>query len=493
MTGDPLDKFLHRAESGPDLICIQETDRHLTYSEFTDLVCRYAFSFAQTGEHPKVLIHLPQSADAYAAMFATLMAGGFYACSNTEWPPDRQARVAGLFRPDVVVSDQPGAVADLGCPPSSKIVHSTKLPNKRLEAPKPPHDLAYVMFTSGSTGVPKGVMVPRSGLAHYTDWAQDAMDLTPEDRWSQHPNIAFDLSVLDIYGALCSGASLHPMTGTMDRMFPATFIRDRSLTIWNSVPSVLDMMRSAQQMTPEHLGSLRMFTFCGEPLYREQVQAIFDARPDATVHNTYGPTEATVSCTLLKLTPENLDAASGQCMAFGDPIPGMDLHFMKDGVEGDEGEIVLSGPQLARGYWEAPDITADVFNELEIGGHPFPCYRTGDWGRRENGHHFFIQRIDHQIKIRGYRVELGEIDKVARELGARAACTVFADNALHCSVEGADKLDVNAIRDGMIRTLPEYAVPSVIRQLESLPRNANEKIDASALAKRVTDEPNATD
>ena len=452
-----------------------------------------AYAFAEASDHPKVLIHLPQSAEAYAAMFGALMAGGFYACSNTEWPPQRQARVASQFQPDVIVTDNPDSVAALGYPQPHRIITSDILPERGLDTAKPAHDLAYVMFTSGSTGMPKGVMVPRSGLAHYTAWALAAMAITPEDRWSQHPNIAFDLSVLDIYGALCGGASLHPMTSPMDRMFPATFIRNRRLTIWNSVPSVLDMMRSAQQMTANHLESLRMLTFCGEPLYREQVQAIFEARPDVAVHNTYGPTEATVSCTLLRLTPDNLDAAAGQCLAFGDAIPGMSLHFIDDGIDGDEGEIVLTGPQLARGYWNAPEITAKAFQYLDINGHRVPCYRTGDWGRREHGHNFFIQRIDHQIKIRGYRVELGEIDKAARELGARAACTVFANNALHCFMEAADKLDVNAVRAGMMRVLPEYAVPSAFYQLEALPRNANEKIDAGTLAKRVTDGTNKPD
>lgn len=493
MTGDPLDRFLHHAESGPERLCIQESERQISYSEFAAIVRRMAHSFSEAADHPKVLIHLPQSAEAYAAMFATLMAGGFYACSNAEWPPERQARVAGLFRPDVIVTDNPKAAVALGCPQPHRIITCDALAAGELNTPKPPHDLAYVMFTSGSTGMPKGVMIPRSGLAHYTAWALDAMAITPEDRWSQHPNIAFDLSVLDVYGALCGGASLHPLMGPMDRMFPATFIRNRGLTIWNSVPSVLDMIRSAQQMTADNLGSLRLLTFCGEPLYREQVQSIFAARPDVAVHNTYGPTEATVSCTLLKLTPDNLEAASSQCLAFGEAIPGMGLHFINDGIDDDEGEIVLTGPQLARGYWEAPDLTATAFQEIEIAGTRRRCYRTGDWGRRANGHQFFIQRIDHQIKIRGYRVELGEIDKAARELGARAACTVFAGNALHCFMEAADKLDVNAVRAGMARILPEYAVPSAFYQLDALPRNANEKIDAGTLAKRVIDGKNDSD
>ncbi|MBT8004871.1 MAG: AMP-binding protein, partial [Rhodospirillales bacterium] len=156
-----------------------------------------------------------------------------------------------------------------------------------------------------------------------------------------------------------------------------------------------------------------------------------------------------------------------------------------DGATPDEGEIVLSGPQVARGYWNAPELTAEAFVEIDIEGTPTPVYRTGDWGIRENGHTYFVSRVDRQIKIRGHRVELGEIDKAARDTGLRSACTVFVDHALHCFVEGDEPVDFASVRMEMERALPPYAMPSSFQQLNSLPRNANEKIDVNVLIERV--------
>jgi D-alanine--poly(phosphoribitol) ligase subunit 1 len=417
-------------------------------------------------------------------MFASHYAGGFYAAANLEWPLERQRTVFKSFKPDAVIFDSsqvslPDEMSGLAIE-----IDLSKLPNEKLTSPNLAHDLAYVMFTSGSTGDPKGVMISQEGLANYVDWAIQEMALIREDRWSQHPNIAFDLSVLDIYGALCSGGSLHPLISTTDRMLPARFIRDRQLTVWNSVPSVIDIMRAAREVTSKNFSSLRLLSFCGEPLLPEHVAAIFEAKPDVDVHNTYGPTEATVSCTLLRLYRDTYRSASRRSMAFGEPIQNMSLHLM-GGSTADEGEIFLFGPQIARGYWNAQEQTNDVFVEIEIDGIPTPLYRTGDWGIREDGHNYFVSRIDRQIKIRGHRVELGEIDKAARDAGVRTACTVLVDQALYCFLEGDGLIDIPLLREQMENVLPAYAMPSSFKQIESLPRNANEKIDANSLIERV--------
>lgn len=481
---DALTQVWTQIESGSGHVAVHDATGQHTYGDFAVLMEKIAAAVTETAEHPKVFIYAPQGVGAYASMFATHHAGGYYATANLEWPLARQQQVYDLFQPHVVIFDSSAFPLPHSMSNAPKTVDLADLPSARLTSPRPAHDLAYVMYTSGSTGTPKGVMIPRTALANYTDWAIREMAVTRDDRWSQHPNIAFDLSVLDIYGALCGGASLHPLIARTERMFPARFIRDRKLTIWDSVPSVIDVMRAADEINPEHFASLRLITFCGEPLLREHVQAIFNAKPDIAVHNTYGPTEATVSCTLLRLHKDTYGSASRTSMAFGEPIQNMGLHLV-DGPTPDEGEIVISGPQLARGYWQQPAQTAKAFVEMNIDGTMTPVYRTGDWGIREGGHNYFAIRIDRQIKIRGHRVELNEIDNAAREAGVRSACTVFVENALHCFVETEGIADFDAIRESMGQKLPPYAMPSSFRQLDSLPRNANEKIDANALIERV--------
>ena len=160
---------------------------------------------------------------------------------------------------------------------------------------------AYVIFTSGSTGAPKGVEISRAALNHYVRWIELSMAPSTDDRWSQHPSIGFDLSVLDVFGALCFGATLVPLTRSADRLLPATAIQRNELTIWNSVPSIIDLMAQADQLDKEHLSSLRLLSYCGEPLYSHQLEDIFAAVPNVNIHQTYGPSEATVSMTLLQL------------------------------------------------------------------------------------------------------------------------------------------------------------------------------------------------
>ncbi|MCX7135377.1 MAG: AMP-binding protein [Proteobacteria bacterium] len=450
----------------------------LTYGEFGRLVRRLARALAEFGQHPRVLIHLPQGAYAYAAMFATLLAGGYYSPMNLDAPPARQKLIRGQFGADVTVTIA-ALVGELDGP-AEKLVIADDLSTAELASQRPSHDLAYVIFTSGSTGTPKGVMIGRSSLAHYLDWAIPALALGPGDRVSQHPNIGFDLSVLDIYASFCSGAALIPLTDAKDRLLPAEAVRQFKITVWVSVPSVIDLMRRAHQMNADHLESLRLFVFCGEPLLPAHLEAIFGALPKTSVLNTYGPTEATVSCTALTLTAGNYRAACDTTAAFGDAIRGMQLHLV-GGENSSEGEIVLAGPQVARGYWNDPDRTEHSFRLLPdrsaIG------YYTGDWGERRNEHIFFCNRMDRQVKVHGYRFELGEVDAALRKAGALASFTVLAGQSIISFVE--EPADPRAMHAELLKHLPGYGMPKEIRVIAQLPRNNNDKIDGQELTRRA--------
>ncbi|MBI5162530.1 MAG: AMP-binding protein [Magnetospirillum sp.] len=481
---DPLDRLFTVATRFPDHPAVVGEAETWSYRDFVRMVRTLAGAIAAgvPGQHPRVHIHLPQGAHSYAAMFATLMAGGFYSTTNLCAPAIRQQQVVDLFDPDVVVTATDVPALDFG---RAAVVAAESQQGGELEAALPAHDLAYVFFTSGSTGQPKGVMIPRSGLAHYTEWAITSMAVTPDDRWSQHPNIAFDLSVLDIYGALCAGASLHPIVRRGDRLSPAEFIHRRGLTIWDSVPSVLDIMRQRKEITAERFASLRLLTFCGEPLLPDHLDAIFAARPDVVVHNTYGPTEATVSCTLLRLERETYKAAcAGPSVAFGDPIPGMGLTLI-GGESADEGEIVLTGPQVARGYWGDRTQTAAAFRMAMIDGNLQWAYHTGDWAKRRDGHTYFATRIDRQVKIHGNRLELGDVDAALRGAGVISGATVAVSGQLHAFIEAQEGLDVGRLRVALARTLPAYAIPTAFHVVAELPRNANDKVDSRALTAMV--------
>jgi D-alanine--poly(phosphoribitol) ligase subunit 1 len=461
---------------------VEEPGRTVTYAEFFALARRYAAAIARARASARVMIHLTPGVDAYAAMFGAGFAGAVYAPVNIAQPLPKRRIIAAGFAPEILIGDAATA-AELGLEGCAVIDPADPGDDEGDDAPKP-HDLAYVIFTSGSTGTPKGVAIGRDALDHYVGWIGDAIRPTTVDRWSQHPNIGFDLSVLDIYGALCFGATLVPLLTPTDRLMPGQAVAKYRLTIWDSVPSILDLMIKAGQLTGETMATLRLATFCGEPLRREHLDALFAARPDLLVFNTYGPTEATVSCTLRRIREADVETVSGVSVALGDAIPGMDV-TLEGGPDADEGEIVLAGPQLARGYWHDEDTTARSF-------HPVPdrrgrVYRTGDWAKRRGGELFFAERIDNQIKIKGNRLDLAEVDAAISRCGVLAACCVFHDGMLHAFIQrapGGVSSDA-ALREALAEYLEPHAIPGRFHQVENLPRNDNDKIDRGALRARL--------
>ena len=345
------------------------------------------------------------------------------------------------------------------------------------------HRLAYVLFTSGSTGLPKGVSVSRAALDHYVAWVAANFAMAPADRVAQHPNLAFDISMTDMFAALCHGAALVPLTAPADRMMPARFIARERITVWNSVPSVVSLMMQAQAVTRDNLASLRLMNFCGEPLLRDQLDAIFAARPDLLVQNTYGPTEATIAMTCLPLRARDYARLCGASVALGAPIPGMDI-VLAGGAHRDEGEIVIVGPQLAEGYWQDAAKTAAAFRMIDTPSGPQRGYHTGDWAERRDGHLFFKERIDFQVKVLGYRIELDEVAAAIRDCGWPVAVVFKRGDTLAALVETVpgQAFDEPALRAALALRIEPHAVPAVIAVVPHMPRNDNDKLDRKAAA-----------
>lgn len=469
-------------------VCAGETI--VSYAALADRVRRMAGAIRRRGERARVVIAVPPGADAYAAMLATAMAGGVYAPLNKAAPVAKQRAICARFDPDLIIAD-PAAWQLL----ADTVPRATQLDpaafdaggrsegEPPLAAPVPArdrHPLAYVIFTSGSTGKPKGVEISRASLDHYIAWLGHGLDIRPGDRVSQFANIAFDLSVMEIFGALCHGASLHPPCGNSDRIFPAGLMRRERLTHWVSVPSVISLMRQAGELTAEHASTVRRFVFCGEPLTPAHVDYLLHAAPASSVQNTYGPTEATVSVTSVLLTADDLPCSRQPTVALGAPIPGMDVRLI-GGPHDDEGEIVLLGPQLARGYVGDADATAAAFRTLSTESGPQRAYHTGDWARRVDGRFYFLARSDSQIKHKGFRIELGEIQSALATSGCNESVVFVSGGKLVAVVEA----DVNPsppdrLRQALRLVVEPHAVPDVIVSVQQLPRNENGKIDRAA-------------
>ncbi len=480
-----VNRFYKIAKKYPEKVAVQGNNKSYTYSQLAALSKKIAHKIRKTeGEH-RVLILLERGAYAYSAMFGSLISGGYYSTCNIDTPVSKQKKILEIYKPSVIVSTK-----EL----YKKLVNRTniKVPLINIEdLSKEPSDIkikdhkyAYVCFTSGSTGNPKGVIISRKALSSYINWAILKMELKPSDRWSQHPNISFDLSVLDIYGALCSGGTLYPLTSALDRMMPAQAVKKYKLTIWNSVPSVINMMIKANQIKSSLLKSLRLASFCGEPLFKEHIENIFKACPAITVHNTYGPTESTVSMTLLRIKKgDNINKICNGSISIGKAITHTGLRLI-GGKNKNEGEIVITGRQLAEGYWRLPKETKKSFRKININGKNVKAYFTGDWAIKEKEHIFFKKRIDRQSKIKGFRIELEAIDNEIRKFTKCLCFSSVENNKLYSFIESTkDKIDIDNLILNLKEVLDDYCIPSHFIFMKIFPRNQSDKIDLKKMIK----------
>jgi D-alanine--poly(phosphoribitol) ligase subunit 1 len=480
---DAIDLFFARAAEAPAHPAVVVDGQALSYAALAGLARRLAAVFARVRE-PRVLIALPAGAEAYAAMLGAGLAGGFYTPVNIDSPPFKLRRIARLLRPNVIVAEGELGAALAAEAPDALLVAPSELPAESFaDTHGRRHRTAYVMFTSGSTGEPKGVVIPRAALDHYVAWMRRSRMFTAADRVSQYANIGFDFSVMEIYGGLCGGATLYPVLGQGTRLFPASLIAAEQITVWSSVPSVISLMTRADSLTAENLASLRLFNFCGEPLLPQHLAAIFAACPGVVVQNTYGPTEATVSMTSLMMTAVDYKRFCRASVALGDAIPGMGLNLV-GGRHPDEGEIVITGPQIASGYWRDDARTAELFRPLTIDGASVTGYFTGDWAERHDGHVYFKERMDFQVKIKGVRVELDEVAAALRDIGWPVVCVLSRDDHLIAVVErrGDARFDRRAMIDALSARLDAPAIPGAIHLIDQMPRNENGKIDRRAVA-----------
>ena len=271
-------------------------------------------------------------------------------------------------------------------------------------------------------------------------------------------------------------------------MAPARFIRKNEITCWLSVPTVIALMRSTGSLKPGILPSLRLSVFCGEPLPVAAVQAWAGAAPNSTVENIYGPTEATVICTRQTLTDPPVATEERGILSIGNAYDTMDVAIFDENLKpvatGEAGEIALSGVQLADGYFNAPELTADRFRMID--GKRW--YLTGDLGRQDaDGRFHHLGRTDNQVKMKGNRIELEEVEMHLRRATGSELSVVVAWPVEDGSAQGLVGFTAEAKRSAeevqaeMLKTLPRYMVPGTIQFVENLPRNANGKIDRKAL------------
>lgn len=347
---------------------------------------------------------------------------------------------------------------------------------------------AYLLFTSGSTGVPKGVPVTHANACACIDAVQNRFPLAASDRVAQFAELTFDISIGEMFLTWKAGACLYaPQMSEL--MVPSEFARRHELTVWSSVPTLANNMRAVGALKPDSLPSVRLSLFCGEPLSRELADAWTKAAPASTTVNLYGPTEASIFATSYVYDGSSTTSIVPLGFGLDQMLCRVINETNQDVAEDAVGELLLGGPQVVSGYWKNPEATARAFETLS-GDRVW--YHTGDlvsvskeWGLLFHG------RKDRQIKMRGYRIELMEIESVLKRVtGAEAAAVVpinLGDGRYEQIIAYCNRmnLDEAGIKIQCGTHLPDYMVPRRIVGLAALPTNDNGKIDYRALASRA--------
>jgi amino acid adenylation domain-containing protein len=512
--------FLRSARRFPDRPAVVVQGSSLSYRRLREqagVIAACIQSRLPRSSVPLTAVFAHRSAVAFAGVLGALMAGHGYVPLNRTFPVARTRAMLrrsgcrsivvdaeslvqidelleGVDAPLLIVApelDDPGPLRERW--PMHGVVGRSDLEDgAEWREPVSGGDaVAYLLFTSGSTGTPKGVAVAHRNVVAFVDHAAERYGITEHDVMSQTFDMTFDLSAFDMFVAWERGACVCcPSQKTL--INPGRFIREQGLTVWFSVPSMVSLMKQSGALRPGAFPSLRLGLFCGEPLPVGCAEAWAAAAPNGVVENLYGPTELTIACTFYRWDGARspLEARSG-IVPIGAAFPGMQVlvvdERLREVAPGGEGELLMNGPQMSLGYWMDPERTAASF--VVPPGRKEVFYRTGDRVRRPagNGPLLHLGRVDSQVKILGFRVELGEVEAAVREacgLDGVVAIgwppTPSGYGGIEVFVEGP-QAELEPLRRAVASRLPDYMMPKRWHFHGRLPRNANGKYDRKAL------------
>ncbi|WP_069163957.1 non-ribosomal peptide synthetase, partial [Nocardia altamirensis] len=502
-----LDLFAGQVPARPDDLAVLfddgvRSDVAYTYAEFSARVNRLARKLIAEGVGPETLVAvgIGRSMDMLIALYATLTAGGGYVPIDPEHPAARTEYVLATSAPVCVLTTLSDNVSSPDCPVLAvddldlSEFSDARVTDADRRAPLRASNTAYVLYTSGSTGAPKGVAVQHSSMLNQIAWLTAEYRIGPADVILQKTPVTFDVSVWELFGPLAAGARLliAAPEGQHDPRYLSELIERHQVTMTSFVPSMLPVFAGAASTT--ECASLRVVLVSGEALPPATVAA-FRRFSTAAVHNLYGPTECTVHATAW-----HLDEVAPVSVPIGRPVWNTQAYVLDEGLDpvpvGVPGELYLGGGQTARGYHGRPGLSAERFVADPFGAPGARLYRTGDLVRwvaprdpelGSAGVLEFLGRNDFQVKFHGQRIELGEIEAALLDHPAvtqavvRTFDTVLGDRLVAYVVSAAGPVDIDNIADSLRRRLPAYMVPSAIVVLEALPRSLSGKLDRKAL------------
>ena len=509
------------ADRNPDGPAVVDGERSVTYAELEARSNRLAHLLRESGVRrgDRVGLYLDKSLESVLGIYGILKLGATYVPLDPAAPPARLAGIAANADLRCLVTgpekaEHWGQLVSEGAPVETLVAPAAG--EGELETPagvrllagpaldgqpeeplgdvlRSDSDLAYILYTSGSTGVPKGVMLSHLNALAFVDWAADEFEVTAEDRLSSHAPLHFDLSVFDLFAAVKAGAAVVLVPGQLS-LFPteqARWIRDAGITVWYSVPSILTLLVLRGKLAEVELPALRTILFAGEVFPTKYLHALVQLLPQVRFANLFGPTETNVNTWYEVPRWEGEPPAS---IPIGKPVRDVDIFAVaEDGTileDGETGEMYVRGPTVMQGYWgDAERTTATLFRGWGPGSSPYPTYRTGDLAYvDENGDWIFLGRRDSQIKSRGYRIELGDIEAALHQHPSVVECAVvpipdeLVTNRIKAFVVTRGEVGEDELVSFVCERVPRYMAPELFAFRETLPRSSTGKVDRRALA-----------
>jgi len=456
-------------------------DEHVSYAELNEAANRIARFLLARGVKQEDVVSISgnKSVMTFASMIACLKLGCPYVILDPDSPAERQRKILSTCRPSVLLEE-----VDLKHTLLQLAGASDNLVDTRKVTGATP---AYIMFTSGSTGFPKGAVMTHANVLNLIDWSTETFSITSDDVLTNVNPLYFDNSVFDFYSALFTGAKLVPFSKheTSDPKLLVDKIDEAACSLWFSVPSLLIFLQTMRATDGKHLRSIRRFIFGGEGYPKAKLKLLYDTyQATSEFFNVYGPTECTCICSSYPVTRDDFDDLQG-LPPLGHIAANFDYLII-------DGELCLLGPNVGRGYYNDPGRTAQSFVQnpqhdkfIDI------MYRTGDLVRLDpaDGKLYIEGRRDNQIKHMGYRIELEEIE-------AALHCLDYVSEAavLHANTGGLSRIvaviaatqdfDNEKIRGDLKQIVPSYMVPSVFHRENMLPKNPSGKVDRRQLAEK---------
>lgn len=522
MSFNPALPFFENTKRCPEQVALWLEGRSWTYGDLGSiaqgiskwLTCNYSYSPTRVG------ILASRTIEAYAGILGTCWAGAAYVPISLKLPSPRLLEILSRTKLDALIVDRSGLKLILDSSVRDVLPRRLMLPNSSLPIPdlqgrgvkdsliegRPGFNdkidprpmsrdaIAYIIFTSGTTGSPKGVLISAGNLQHFVQALQGRYQFQSDDRVAQPSEISFDNSVLDIFNAWYAGAALY-VVPEKQLLAPLRFLQEQQITVWYSVPSFAVFMHRMKLLRSGSLPAMRYSAFAGEALPASTAEAWKHATSNGIVDCLYGPTETTVVCTGDRFSDSAHITEERGIVSIGTPFPGMKAMILdssrKQVSPGEAGELAFSGNQVATGYFEDEELTSARFPIID--GRRW--YLTGDLVRQDlEGRLHHLGRIDNQIKVLGNRIELEEIEAHLRIASESEMVGVVGWPVQFGTAEKLEGFVVNPCRPvaeiiGDLKLkLPGYMVPSRIRVLAELPLNPNGKLDRRALVRFLEDE-----